>query len=228
MRKELDNFIIESDMKLDYFNEIADYILKNEEKILNFFNLKKLPEKCKIKIMNYNQFKDYIIKNYGKVYNYMRGTMDGKTKTIRILNIEDQRKFTIHKHSTINSTAKMIMHEIVHLCNDYVNDDYEQTIWFREGLATNLSDQKYDLVSLNNCDFELLKNDFIGFGKGNYSYSYTIVYYLLNNYAKEEIEKLVSNSNYLKESSNRIFDEAKRFVLNEINDRLNSCKVRNL
>lgn len=214
MKKELDNFIIESDMNLDYFNEIIDYILENEKDILNFFSLKELPEKCNIIILSYKKFKDYIIKNYGKIYDYIRGTTDGRTKTIRILNIEDQRRHTIHKNSTVHNTAKMIIHEIVHICNDYVNDDYEQTIWFREGLATNLSNQNYDLVKLDNCDFELLKNDFIGFGKGNYSYSYTIVYYIINNYEKDEIQRLILNSRYLKDNSNRIFEEAKRFILN--------------
>lgn len=212
MKQELDNFIIESDINLDYFNEIIDYILENEKRILDFFSLKELPEKCNIIIMSYNSFKDYITKNYGKIYDYIRGMTDGRTKTIRVLNIEDQRRYTIHKHSTVHSTAKMIMHEIVHICNAYVNDDYEQTVWFREGLATNLSGQNYDLVSLDDCDFELLKNDFIGFGKGNYEFSYTIVYYILNNYEKDEIEKLVLDSRYLKANSKRIFDDAKEFV----------------
>ena len=213
MKKELENFTIESDIELDYFDDIINYILDNEKSILSFFNLAKLPEKCDIKILSYSPFKDYIIKNYHEIYDFIRGVADPRTKTIRILNIEDQRKYTTHKYSTVHSTAKMIMHEIVHICNDYINDDYEQTIWFREGLATNLANQNYDLVSLENCDFESLEKDFLSFGEGKYDCSYTIVNYILNNYKKEEIEKLIIDSEYLKASSKRIFKEAKEYTL---------------
>ena len=32
MKKELENFIIESDIQLDYFNDVVDFIAKNERR----------------------------------------------------------------------------------------------------------------------------------------------------------------------------------------------------
>lgn len=46
MIKELDNFIIESDIKLDYFDKVVNHIIENEKRILDFFKLDKLPNKA--------------------------------------------------------------------------------------------------------------------------------------------------------------------------------------
>lgn len=35
MKKELENFIIESDIQLDYFEEVVKHIVENERRILN-------------------------------------------------------------------------------------------------------------------------------------------------------------------------------------------------
>ena len=37
MKKELENFIIESDIQLDYFEEVVENIAENEKRILDFF-----------------------------------------------------------------------------------------------------------------------------------------------------------------------------------------------
>ena len=64
MKKELENFIIESDIQLDYFNDIVDHIANNERRILDFFKLEKLPNKVKILILSYEPFKEYIVSKY--------------------------------------------------------------------------------------------------------------------------------------------------------------------
>ena len=158
MKKELKNFTIESNSNLEYFDDIVNYILKTEKIVFNYFKIQKLFSKYKIIIMDYAPFKEYLLKQEGKIYNYIRGITEGQT--IRILNIEDQIKYTTHKDATLEDTKKMIMHELVHMCHHFVNDDYNQTIWFREGLATNLSNQNYKKIDLSTCNFELLKNDF--------------------------------------------------------------------
>ena len=45
MHKELDNVIVESNISIDYFDEIINYIKSNEKEILNFFGLSDLKEK---------------------------------------------------------------------------------------------------------------------------------------------------------------------------------------
>lgn len=115
--------------------------------------------------------------------------------------------------------------EIVHQCHHVYNTDYKnatwikQTIWFSEGLATNISNQNYNIQDLNECDFDKLKNDFRHY-KGSYSYAYTIVNYVLNNYSDEEIERLYKNLNYVRENADKIFKEAKLWTNNKLNIKL--------
>ena len=58
---------------------------------------------------------------------------------------------------------------------------------------------------------KVLKNDFYKFGN-NYSYSWTIVNYILNNYDDEEIRKLINDSDYLRKNADRLYEEAKESV----------------
>ena len=215
MKKILNNFTIESATTISYFDDIVNFVSKNEKDILDFFKLKKLPQKFNIIIMNYDDFKDVQIKAHGKVINYVRGITDRSINTIMILTIEDQLKYTTHKNATLDDTLKMILHEVVHACNSVVSKFFYQTAWLREGLATNLANQNYYLMDLSECDFELLKNDFMNYGKNNYAFAYTIVNYILNNYDKEIVYKLITDSNYLRDNDNRLFEEAKQHMLNK-------------
>ena len=208
MKIELENFIIESDIQLDYFEEVVKHIVENERRILNFFKLERLPNKIKILILSYNPFKEIIISKYGEILNYVRGNSSSETNTIIVLNIEDQIKYTIHKDADIKSLKDTVLHEIVHQCHHVYHNNHRQIIWFSEGLATNLANQNYKISDLNKCDFDKLKN------KGSYIYAYTIVNYVLNNYSNEEIEKLYKNPNYLREKSSKIFEEAKSWTNN--------------
>lgn len=213
MKKELENFIIESDIQLDYFEEVVEHIAENEKRILDFFKLERLPNKIKILILSYKPFKEIIISKYGEILNYVRGNSCSETNTIIVLNIEDQIKYTIHKDADIKSLKDTVLHEIVHQCHHVYHNDHRQIIWFSEGLATNLANQNYKISDLNKCDFDKLKNDFSHY-KGSYIYAYTIVKYVLNNYSNEEIEKLYKNPNYLREKSSKIFEEAKSWTNN--------------
>jgi hypothetical protein len=215
MRKELDNFIIESDMKLDYFDEIINHIIENEKRILEFFELKELPEKVKIMILSYESFKEFVISKYGEILEYVSGDSDSKTRTIRILNVEDQIKYTTHKDETIEKLKATTLHEIVHQCHRVYHCEYRQIRWFAEGLATNISNQDYNLISLDKCDFNTLKNDFSHY-ENSYKYAHTIVNFILNNYSKEEITRLYKDPNYLREKACSIFEEAKIWVNDQL------------
>lgn len=217
MIKELDNFIIKSDTQIDYFNDLVNYIIENEKRILSFFRLERLPNKVEIRILSYKPFKEFIISQYGEILDYVAGYADYKTNIIRQLNIEDQIKYTTHKKANIYSTSKMIIHEIVHKCHQVYNTDCRETTWFSEGLATNLAFQDRELKNLDECDFNTLKSDFRHY-KGNYDFAYTLVKYILNNYSEEEIYMLYTNANYVREKSELIFNEAKDWVNNQINN----------
>lgn len=215
MKVELDNFIIESDKQLDYFDEIVYHVKSNENKILSFFNIDKLPNKVNIKIVSYEPFKEFIISKYGEILEYVCGDSDASTHTIRILNIDDQIKYTNHKNASVDQIKSTALHEIVHQCHHVFNNDFREIIWFAEGLATNISEQEYQLCKLDECDFDRLKKDF-RHCMHNYNYAYTIFNYILNNYSMEEITRLYSDSNYLRSRADIIFDEAKIWVNDNI------------
>lgn len=219
MKRELENFIIESDVQLNYFDDVVDYIANNERRILDFLKLGKLPNRVKILILSYEPFKEFIISKYGEILSYICGDSNSSTHTIRILNVDDQIKYTTHKDADVEKIQDTALHEIVHQCHHiYITDytGYKQTTWFSEGLATNISNQKYEIQDLNQCNFDELKTDFRHY-KGSYRYAYTIVNYVLNNYSDEEIEKLYKNPDYVRESANKIFEEAKIWANNKLN-----------
>ena len=216
MRRELNNFIIESDTEVNYFDDIVDHIIINESSLFDFFNLKGFSSKVKISLMSYEPFKLFILNKYGDIADWTRGDADYNTNTIRVLNIEDQLKYTSHKGANLEQLKDTIMHEIVHACHNEHHRDYNETIWFAEGLATNLSNQNYLVVSLDECDFLALKNDFHHY-KGGYAYAYTIVNFILNNYPKEEVDRLYSDPDYLRANADRLFIEANEFSYNNNN-----------
>ena len=154
IKKELDNFTIESDTNIDYLDDIVSCIIENEKRIFDFFRLDKLPTKSKILIISYEPFKEFIISIYGEIQDYMAGYADARSNTIRALNIEDQIKYTSHKNANVEKMQKMILHEIVHQCHHTYNFNYRGTTWFAEGLATNLSYQDRELEDLNECDYK--------------------------------------------------------------------------
>lgn len=212
MHKELDNVIVGSNIIIDYFDEIINYIKSNEKEILNFFSLSGLKEKYQVKILDYKSFKEFELAKYACVKDYVRGDTDVDTRTIRIMDLNDQRKFTTHTDANLDEMLKMIMHEFVHACNDEAKMWVRKTLWFYEGLATNLAHQDYEITDLETCDFEKLEWNFNGYGSGSYSYAYTIVNYLLNNYSHEEVMYFVKEPDYLMENSKTIFNQAKEWA----------------
>ena len=91
MHKELDNVIVESNISIDYFDEIINYIKSNEKEILNFFGLSDLKEKYQVKILDYKSFKEFELARYACTRDYARGDTDADTRTIRIMDLNDQR-----------------------------------------------------------------------------------------------------------------------------------------
>lgn len=218
MIRELENFTIRSEQELEYFDETADYIAENEKRILKFFKLDKLPQKVDIQIVNYEQFKAYCASVGKKLHNFTRGfaIFNDNEKVIKMLNIEDQRKYTVHKAANVDEFKTTTLHEIVHECHSFVCEDRSADIvWFREGLASNLSNQNWKVIDLSKCDFGKIKENLYNY-KSGYNCAHTLVKYVIENYTEDEVERLYSNSNYLRERADLIFEEAKEWVSKKI------------
>ena len=179
----------------------------------------KLQKKVRILILSYEPFKEFVVSKYGEITDYVSGDSDSPTNTIRILNIDDQIKYTIHKDANVDKIKGTVLHEIVHQCHHVYHHDYRGTTWFSEGLATNLSGQDYKLKNLEECDFNQLRSDFRHY-KGSYWYSYTLVNYILSNYNNDEIYELYSNPDYLRSRAELIFKEAKTWVNEQLSNKI--------
>ena len=210
MRISLDSFTIEYDKEISYIPDIISRLEDITSEILEFFELEKLSQKKKVVIFtDREKYKEHILQFIPEFKEWMcADTYDGN---INLLEISEARKSKDHADMDLNEFIKCIVHEFVHLCQQECNheQDTDGTVWYWEALATNLSGQDYNPVSLDDCDFEQLKNDFNN-TEGGYSYSYTIGKYMLENYSKDKLLEYVRNPFLLKKDMNDIFEAAKK------------------
>ena len=207
MERVIRDFHIIADDNNNYFYDVINYVEKELPRIYSFFGIEKLKDSVTISIVNYQEFKDFLIRKYGIIESYVRGDSDSNTKSIRILDIDDQIKYTTHKDATLDNTLKMIIHEIVHAFNNDFTSDNKNIIWFREGLATNLANQDYSDINLHDCDINKLIKNWYGFGKGNYNYAHEIVKYMIDNMSHDELMSFIKNPDYVRNNAVIIFNE---------------------
>lgn len=112
----------------DYFNQLDEdnkrLVIRGDIKQWNQMLLEKLPNKVKILILSYEPFKDFIVSKYGEILSYICGDSNSSTHTIRILNVDDQIKYTTHKNADIERIKDTALHEIVHQCHHIYHTDY--------------------------------------------------------------------------------------------------------
>lgn len=208
MKIELDNFIIECDKEINYMSNIVSTLENNTVGILDFFELDKLSQKKRVVIFtDREKYKNHLLPYVIRFEEWMcADTYDGN---INLLEISEARKSKEHENMDMDEFIKCILHEFVHSCQQEWNSNSDGTAWYWEALATNLSDQDYSLVSLEDCDFEELKRNFNG-TKNGYSYSYTLGKYMLENYSKDKLLDYVKNPDILKQDADSIFETVKQ------------------
>lgn len=205
MTLELNDFIIEYDREIDYIDIIISTLENKVKDILDFFELEKLSKKKRVIIYtDRDKYKEYLTPYVGEFKEWMcADTYDGN---INLLEINETRKSEEHKDMTIDEFTKCILHEFVHSCQQEINSNSNGIAWFWEALATNLSGQDYEEVSLSDCNFEMFQRNFNG-TPYSYSYAYTIGKYMLDNYPKEKLLEYIKNPSTLKRDAQSIFDE---------------------
>lgn len=214
MKIELNNFIIETDKYINYIEDIISVLENKTCNILDFFELDKLSKKKKVIIFtDREKYKKHLIPFVKEFKDWMcADTYDGN---INLLEISEARKSNEHKDMSFDEFIKCILHEFVHSCQQEFNVSADETSWYWEALATNLSGQDYNEVSLNNCDFESLKKDFNG-TKNGYQYSFTLGKFMLENYSKEKLLEYVKNPDLLKLDANLIFQLVKESQITNV------------
>ena len=206
MRKETKEFIIEYDKDIDYIADLIKKLEQEVDRILNFFELKNLKKKKKIKIWTSRKaYQTHLEKYVPKYYEWMNAdTFDGN---INLLSIEECRKTREHSDITLEEFLENIIHEFVHSCQQEINPDSKNVEWFWEALATNLGNPFDYTIDLKFNEDQLI-NDFNSV-PNNYEIAFTIGKYLLENYSHEDIMRYVRNPEILRKDARNIFNEAK-------------------
>ena len=206
MRKETKEFIIEYDKDIDYIADLIKKLEQEVDRILNFFELKNLKKKKKIKIWTSRKaYQTHLEKYVPRYYEWMNAdTFDGN---INLLSIEEYRKTREHSDITLEEFLENIIHEFVHSCQQEINPDSKNVEWFWETLATNLGNPFDYTIDLKFNEDQLI-NDFNSV-PNNYEIAFTIGKYLLENYSHEDIMRYVRNPEILWKDARNIFNEVK-------------------
>src|SRR5690606_5871316 len=114
------------------------------------------------------------IKNMSKYIDDYQEWMIGDTYdgNINMLSLENCKKTKTHKEMTLTEYIKVVIHELVHICQQEVNPNAYGCEWFWEALATNLSEQTL-FETIVDCKKEQLMFDYLNLQNG-YPISYTI------------------------------------------------------
>ena len=209
MKVELSNFTIECDGVINNIDDIISALENDTAQILNFFDLDKLSKKKKVIIFtDREKYKEHMLQFVNDFKEWMCADTYGGN--INLLELSVAKKSKEHRNLNLTKFIKCILHEFVHLCQQELNYKLDEITWYWEALATNLSGQDYIKADLFECDFDKLQKDFNNV-KNNYSYSFTLGKFMLENYSKDKLLEYVRNSSLLIQDANEIFELAKRF-----------------
>lgn len=208
MEKINDFFIIKyTNNDKDYIDEIEKYLLNEIENIINFFEIDNYGEKIIINLFDsinklwelHNDLYNTIEK-YGKVPEGVCGF--SVKNNIFTLTYSEFIKSKGHENSSLNDLKKLILHELIHCIHAKKNTKTLYKIWLSEGIATTLSHQYDGKEKQFDTTFEDLNN-----GKCYYSNYNAIFEYILNNYEKEYIMKLINDYQFLENETLKLYNE---------------------
>lgn len=194
-----------------YKDLIIETINKKTKEIADFFGIAKFREKKKVVIYySIEDFKKYLIPwlKDGKYYDWMIGsTHDGN---INMLSLACCHQTKSHKSITLEDYMDGVVHEIVHIFHHELKGDNKTKYgWFHEALATNLSNQDYDIVPIT-CTLEQLTTN-SNQVNNQYDIFYTIGKYILENYSRDFILTMCKDEVVLEEIANKLFENAKEY-----------------
>lgn len=204
MKRELKYIILEySKDDLQYIDDLCYYIDNNSDEIVSFFDITNFVERVNVKLWDdLDEFRKFYKKTFKKDAKSMVCGF-AMNNTIDTLSFNELRKTYNHENSNLDDLKKLVIHEFIHTCHGKIGNMHNM-IWLTEGLATTLSHQ-YD-----NCDkkfdisLEQLLNE-----KVSYIYYYTMFSYVLDEYGKNYILKLIKDLDYLKKETPKLYEEVK-------------------
>ncbi len=187
--------------------EISGTLLENMERIMGFFQLETLEQKVPVVIYAAVDAYAAHVKECGQdYYEWMiADTFDGR---INVLALEACRRSSSHARMDREEYARLIVHELVHICQQQVEPNCYGCIWFWEALATNLAGQISAPVEIL-CSREELMFHYQELPSA-YAISYRLGKYMLENLPYEQIYNYICKPAALWEDTEKILEQAKR------------------
>ncbi len=183
-------------------------LTKELPRLLRFFGLEDLSgEKRVVLYRDLKKYREHLAPYVERVEDWMiADTFDGN---IHILTLEACRQTREHKHMEEEADyVPVIVHELVHACQQEIEPDSRNCEWFWEALATNLSGQRMREVPLS-CTPEQLGPGFMRLADG-YPIAYTLGRFLLRTLPKERLLRYCARPDELRADAPALLEAAKR------------------
>ena len=192
---------------IEYINELKGYIDCNYKEIVDFFGITNFDAKVSIKLFdNLEKFRAACgeIRKNKEVPLWLCGLSFYKDNKYNIysLSLEEYKKTKSHDNCTLKDMQLLIMHEFVHACHYKCTNNAKLPLWMSEGLATTLSHQYDDIEISFDATLEQVIN-----GGIDYKNYYAMFVYVLNNYGKDYVLKLLKNTEYLEKETPKLYEE---------------------
>lgn len=214
LKIEFCNFELEYTNKdKEYIDNVIQILNDKSEEVMNFFELKNLSRKVKIKfwdnVEEYRNFFNKSLKKYNKMipdWEVARATNTLNECRIDILSLGEARKCRGHANDSVENLIQIIVHEFVHICHFEYNNHTSTMTWFMEALATNLAGQ-------NNCKkLTCTLQEIVTEMPTNYGNYYLLGKYLLENYDKSQVLELAKNKELLEKSTEDIYNNTLKSI----------------
>ena len=201
MKVATKDFIIHYEHAEKEIEQLINTLSKNMERILCFFRLECLSKPVEIILYStVEAYTEHVLKCGQTYYEWMiADTFDGK---INIAAMEVCKTSISHRNMNQEDYAKLIIHELVHICQQEVNPNCYGCEWFWEALATNLADQKMQYPQTL-CTKEELMFHYSEIPNA-YSISYHLGKYMLQNLSEERIYDYIINPNELWKDTDKL------------------------
>ena len=198
--------VIEYDSN-DAISDIIDALDKKCEQVVSYLEIKSFGDKVSTIIYNdLNSFREKYIEgsNYYKSIDDVPEWICGFSRDnyICVLSFSELHKLKAHANDTMSNYLNFLTHEFIHACHTRLNPD-DNVPWVSEGLATNLSNQYDD--KKNTFKIDVTRED-IRNRNCNYSNYYLMFKYVLDNYDKEFVLKLLSDYDLQESITDDVYD----------------------
>ena len=194
MIKETKYFKIEyTNNDISYIDKLCDDIDNKALEIMKYFNIDKIDEKFNIKLIATKKEFSKIIRELIHFEDDEYGIGFVKDKVMYCLSYLDY-KSTYYKNDNYDDFIKTIIHEFVHTCHMTAVKGMSIKC-INEGLACYLSHQDENEELKLDCSIEdILENKLI-----DYKNYYVIMKYIIDNYDKEYVDKMIYDKEFAKE-----------------------------